>query len=80
MPLPPFARGRRWHRRASKATPRIDRRIWHDLDNDREYERDPDPSKGTWHEIDWRARRYREIDPNTGSPVKGGEGTWRPLR
>jgi len=50
------------------------------MDNDFEYERDPDPRKGTWHEIDWRQRLYREINPDSGLPVKGGEGQWRPLR
>jgi hypothetical protein len=74
---PPFAQGRNWHRRYSNA---VRRQVWHDLDNDREYERDPNPAKGTWHEIDWRAREYREIDRETGDPVHGGEGRWRPLR
>jgi hypothetical protein len=80
MPRPPFAAGRRWHLRASKARRQIDRRVWHDLDDDFEYERDPDPAKGTWHRIDWRQGRYQEIDPETGRPVAGREGNWRLLR
>jgi hypothetical protein len=79
MPLPPFAQGRRWHRRASRC-PQIGRRVWHDLDNDREYERDPNPLRGMWHEIDWRRCWYRDIDRTTGAPVPGSEGRWRPLQ
>ena len=78
MPVPPFAQGRRWHRRAS-GVPTMNRRVWHDLDDDHEYEPCPQADKGTWHEIDWRARRYRDIDPVTGLPVAGSEGQWRPL-
>ncbi len=80
MPKPPFAVGRRWHLRASKAARAIDRRVWHDLDDDFEYERDPDPRKVTWHRINWRQRLYQEIDPETGERVAGGEGEWRHLR
>ena len=80
MPKPPFAAGRRWHQRASKARHNVDRRVWHDQDDDYEYERDPTPEKGTWHRIDWRSRSYQEIDRDTGEPVAGGEGRWRPLR
>jgi hypothetical protein len=77
---PPFAQGRRWHVRASKASKHIDHRVWHDQDNDFEYEPDPTPAKGTWHEIDWRRKMYREIDRETGRRVAGGEGEWRRLR
>lgn len=80
MALPPFAQGRRWHLRASHARPYIDRRVWYDPDNGYEYQRDPNPAKGTWHEIDPRAKLYREIDPLTGEPVTGNEGEWGPLR
>ena len=76
---PPFAAGRRWHKRASKASAQIDRRVWHDLDDDYEYEPDPNRAKGTWHQIDWRQGYYRDIDPETGEPVAGSEGRWRPL-
>ncbi|HUZ00165.1 MAG TPA: hypothetical protein VMU89_07425 [Thermomicrobiaceae bacterium] len=81
-PAPPFAAGRNWRKRASKARPRVDRRVWYDPDTDREYEPDPNPAKGTWHEIDYGKRQYREIDAETGSPVNGGEGegAWRDLR
>ncbi len=78
--LPPFAAGRGWHKRASKAYPAINRRVWFDPTDGFEYERDPDPMKGTWHRIDPRRRRYQEIDPETGEPVAGSEGTWRQLR
>ena len=77
---PPFALGRRWYVRASKAYPAIDRRIWYDPDDGSEYERDPTPEKGTWHRIDPRRRLYQEIDPHTGERVAGGEGEWRRLR
>jgi hypothetical protein len=80
VPQPPFAQGRRWHRRASKTYPTIDRRVWHDPGDDYEYEPDPNPLKGTWHRIDWGRRCYQEIDATTGQPVGGGEGNWRPLR
>ena len=80
MPLPPFAEGRRWHKRMSKAYPSITHRVYHHLDDDYEYERDPTPEEGTWHRIDWRHRLYQEIDAVTGLPVAGGEGQWRRLR
>jgi hypothetical protein len=80
MPLPPFARGRRWRKRASQARRYVNRRVWYDPDTGYEYEKDPTPQKGTYHEIDPRQGRYREIDRETGEPVAGGEGEWRPLR
>ncbi len=80
MPIPPFAQGRGWHRRASKAYPAIAHRVYHDPTDDYEYEADPNPAKGTWHRIDWRRRLYQEIDAETGEPVLGGEGRWRHLR
>lgn len=80
MPRPPFAEGRRWHKRASKASDYIDRKVWHDQDDDYEYERDDNPAMGTWHRIDWRRGWYQEIDPETGEPVAGSEGHWRHLR
>jgi hypothetical protein len=48
--------------------------------DDYEYERDPNPAKGTWHRIDWGKRCYQEIDGVTGERVDGGEGEWRPLK
>lgn len=78
--LPPFAAGRRWNKRASKADKQVDRRVWHCMDDDFEYEQDPNPSKGTWHRIDWRRGWYQEIDATTGEPVAGGEGQWRLLK
>jgi hypothetical protein len=78
--FPPFARGRRWTKRESKARPQITHRVWFDQDDGYEYEKDPNPVRGTWHQIDWRQRRYRDIDPATGDPVAGSEGDWRPLR
>jgi hypothetical protein len=80
MPKPPFAKGRNWRKRASKATPRINRRVWYDRGTDYEYEQDPSSLRGTWHEIDWRRRYYRDIDSVTGQPVKGSEGQWRTLK
>lgn len=80
MPPPPFARGRRWRLRASKAYPAITHRVWYDPDDGYEYERDPNPHRGTWHRIDWRRRYYQDLDPLTGDPVTGSEGEWRPLK
>jgi hypothetical protein len=54
--------------------------VWHDPNDDYEYERDPNPAKRTWHRIDWRKRYYQEIDGVTGKQVEGGEGEWRPLK
>lgn len=79
-PLPPFAGGRGWYKRASKAYHSIPRRVWYDPTDGFEYEADPNPNKGTWHQIDWRREMYREIDPNTGEPSAGSEGEWRPLK
>ena len=78
--LPPFAQGRNWYKRASKAIPRMNRKVWYDPDADFEYEREPNPTKHAWHQIDWRNRLYRDIDPDTGKPVAGSEGQWRPLK
>ncbi len=80
MPLPPFARGRPWRLRMSHAGRAIRHRVWYDPTTDREYERDPNPQRGTWHEIDWRRGRYRDLDPLTGQPIAGSEGRWRPLK
>lgn len=77
--MPPFARGRPWRKRESKARPAITHRVWYDPADDYEYEKDPNPARGTWHQIDWRARRYRDLDRVTGAPVAGAEGRWRPL-
>jgi|GEM_PF-3194953 len=81
MPRPPFASSR-WRRRASHAFPHINGRVWFDPDNGYEYEYEPDPTpaKSTWHEINPRTKQYREIDGQTGLPVAGAEGQWRPLR
>ena len=79
MPLPPFARGRRWHRRSSAARQRRGERTWHDLDDDFEYARCPQrPSR--WHRIDWRRGYYQDIDPTTGEPLPGSHGQWRSLK
>jgi len=77
--LPPFASGHHWYKRAS-GTSRIGHRVFYDPGTGFEYEPDPNPSKDTWHEIDWRRGNYRDIDPETGKPVSGSEGRWRPLR
>lgn len=79
MPQPPFAAGRRWERRLSKRR-EIGRRVWYDPETDYEYESDPRPLRRTWHQVDPRSGRYRDIDPETGEPVAGSEGQWRPLR
>ncbi len=79
MPVPPFAQGRPWHKRASKAYRSVDRRVYHDQENDYEYER-CFSGKDTWHEIDWHRRQYRDVDRVTGHPIAGYEGQWRPLR
>lgn len=79
MPLPPFAAGRRWHKRSSKAQKKNGQRLYHDQDDDFEYERDDDPLKGTWHRIRYRTSEYQEIDATTGEPVSGGEGDWHLL-
>ena len=79
MPIPPFAQGRNWRRRGS-AREEIGRRVWYDPDDGYEYEADPNPLKRTWHQVDPRTGRYRDLDPETGQPVAGREGEWRPLR
>lgn len=78
MPLPPFAKGRRWHRRASRCR-QINERVWHDLDDNFEYEK-CSQGKGTWHQIDARRCWYRDVDPATGLPIPGHDGQWRPLK
>jgi hypothetical protein len=54
--------------------------VWFDPHSGFEYERDPRPSAGTWHEIDPLHDRYRDVDPDSGMPIAGSEGDWRPLR
>jgi hypothetical protein len=76
---PPFAEGRDWIRRASQSC-HIDRRVWYDRGDGFEYMRDPSRLRDAWHQIDARAERYRDLDPETGEPVAGSEGQWRPLR
>lgn len=76
---PPFAARRRWFWRASHAR-RNDYRVYYDPDSGFEYMRDPNLNKRTWHEIDARKGVYRDIDPDSGEPVAGSEGRWRPLR
>lgn len=75
---PPFAEGRDWIRRASQSR-HIDRRVWYDRGDGYEYEPELNPLRQTWHQIDWRHGRYRDLDPETGQPVAGSEGQWRPL-
>ncbi len=79
MGIPPFAQGRRWHRRASKSS-KINRQVYHDRDDDYEYERDARGERVTWHQICWRHHLYRDLDPETGEPVAGSEGEWRLLQ
>lgn len=55
-------------------------RVWYDPQTDREYDPDPRSAVASWHEIDYRRNRYRDLDPETGLPVAGSEGLWRPLR
>ena len=76
--LPPFAQGRPWLRRGSK-TRQIGHRVWYDPTTDYEYEPDPNPMRRSWHEIDWHRDQYRDVDPESGKPVTGSEGKWRPL-
>ena len=54
-------------------------RIYYDPDDGYEYWADPRPLSTNWHQIDWRHNRYRDIDPESGNPVAGSEGEWRPL-
>lgn len=79
MPLPPFAIGRGWQKRSSKARAKNGERLWYSPDDDFEYEKDPVPAKGTWHRIKYRTSEYQEIDRVTGNPVAGGEGEWHLL-
>ncbi len=80
MPLPPFAVGRAWYKRSSKARSKDGERVYYDPLDDYEYERDPNPNKRCWHRIYYRADQYQDIDPETGEPVPGSEGERRPLR
>jgi hypothetical protein len=77
--LPPFAEGRRWVKRASHAR-QLNQRVFFDPDDGYEYWPDPRPLSTNWHQIDWRRGRYRDLDADTGLPVSGHEGQWRPLR
>lgn len=61
------------------AAGQVNRRIWYDRQDRYEYEPDPNPNKNTWHQINPRTGYYRDIDPETGNPVSGSEGEWRPL-
>ncbi len=79
MPRPPFSVGRRWWKRSSKATKKNGDPVWYDPDDDFEYEKDPNPAKGTYHRIRYRTNEYQEIDRVTGNPVAGGEGDWHLL-
>lgn len=80
MPRPPFANGRAWRKRSSNARSKNGERVFYDPGDDFEYEKDPNPNKRTWHRINYRADLYQEIDRDTGNPVAGSEGEWRPLR
>ncbi len=79
MPKPPFAAGRNWRRRASQRR-EINGRVYYDPDDGYEYQRDPNPQKRTWHQINPRTGEYRDLDRETGEPVAGSEGNWRPLK
>lgn len=79
MPPPPFALGRGWYKRSSKALGKHGERIFYDPNDDFEYEKDPNPHKGTWHRIKYRTNEYQEIDRTTGNPVAGNEGEWHLL-
>jgi len=57
----------------------ITRRVYHG-DDGYEYEPCPMNGKYTWHQIAVRDRAYRDIDPDTGEPIAGSEGNWRPLK
>jgi hypothetical protein len=57
----------------------VGRRIWYDPNDGYEYEPDPNPARGTWHQIDAHHGLYRDLDPETGAPLAGSEGRWRPL-
>jgi hypothetical protein len=80
MPIPPFAQGRPWRRRANHAGRALRDRVWYDPTTGYEYAPDPNAGKPTWHEINWRHGLYREIDPVTGQPVHGSVGRWRKLK
>jgi hypothetical protein len=81
VPRPPFSTDR-WYKRASRARSKRndDHRVWYNPDDDFEYEKDPNPAKGTWHRIRYRRDEYQEIDHETGMPVAGGEGEFHRLR
>ena len=81
MPVspPPFAVGRNWRAGVSD-NKRHGGRVWKDRDNGFEYEPDPRRARGTWHEMNPRTGEYRDVDPDTGKPVAGREGQWRPLK
>jgi len=80
MPTPPpFARGRQWRWRASHAK-RIRHRVWYDATTGYEYEPDPRPPHDRWHEVNPRTGEYRDVDRESGQPVAGREGQWRPLK
>lgn len=80
MPRPLFALDRRWQKRSSKAREKHGDRVYYDPDDDFEYEADPNAAKLTWHRIRYRTNEYQEIDSETGKPVAGSEGQWRPLK
>ncbi len=59
---------------------KINRQVYHNRDDDYEYERDARGERVTWHQICWRHHLYRDLDPETGEPVAGSEGEWRLLQ
>ena len=77
MPLPPFARGRGWIKRASNA---VNRRLWYEPRSGYEYEICFGHGGQSWHQIDPISRQYRDVDRVTGSPVPGKWGRWRALQ
>jgi len=79
MPPPPFAIGRGWSKRSSKARGKNGERVFYDPNDDFEYEKDPNPAKRTWHRIRYRTNEYQEIDRETGLRVAGEEGDWHLL-
>lgn len=77
---PPFL-GPRAYKRRSRAASMDDKPVWYDPDDRHEYDKCPKRGPNqTYHRIDWRGDHYQDIDRETGQPVAGRRGEWRPLR